>query len=123
MNQCRHLDAIESAPPSSDGRLECLRIGSWWVHLRRCATCGHVGCCDSSPHRHAPGHFHGTAHPLIQSFEPGEDWYRCYLDDLAFELPGQGAEPVAFRALTAMTPSAKEHDNERAAHRSRWASE
>jgi ATP-dependent Clp protease ATP-binding subunit ClpB len=49
MNQCRHLDAIEPAPPSGDGCLECLRIGSWWVHLRRCTTCGHVGCCDSSP--------------------------------------------------------------------------
>ncbi len=93
MNECRHLDAIEPAPASSDGCLECLQIGSWWVHLRRCATCGHVGCCDSSPHRHATHHFRGTAHPLTQSFEPDENWYWCYVDDVAFEIPGQGPSP------------------------------
>jgi uncharacterized UBP type Zn finger protein len=93
MNQCGHLDAIEPAPPSSDGCLECLRTGSWWVHLRRCATCGHVGCCDSSPNRHATSHFHATVHPLIQSFEPGEDWYWCYVDDVIFEIPGQEPSP------------------------------
>jgi uncharacterized UBP type Zn finger protein len=93
MNQCRHLHAIQPAPPSSDGCLECLRTGSRWVHLRRCATCGHVGCCDSSPNRHATGHFRATVHPLIQSFEPGEDWYWCYVDDVAFEIPGQGPSP------------------------------
>jgi hypothetical protein len=93
MNQCSHLDVIEPAPPSSNGCEECLRIGSWWVHLRRCASCGHVGCCDSSPHRHATGHFGGTAHPLVQSFEPGEDWYWCYVDAVAFEIPGQPPSP------------------------------
>lgn len=93
MNQCSHLDEIELAPPSSDGCVECLRIGSGWVHLRRCASCGYVGCCDSSPHRHATGHFRSTAHPLIQSFEPGEEWYWCYVDDVAFEIPGQAPSP------------------------------
>ena len=49
-----------------------------------CMSCGHVGCCDNSPNRHATSHFHATSHPLIQSFEPGEDWWYCYLDDAAF---------------------------------------
>lgn len=93
MDECTHLSAIEPAPPSGEGCLECLRIGSRWVHLRRCATCGHVGCCDSSPHKHATGHFRSTTHPLVQSFEPGEDWYWCYLDDMAFQIPGQGPSP------------------------------
>lgn len=55
-------------------------IGGCWVHLRICLICGHVGCCDSSPNRHARGHFHATGHPFIQSFEPGEDWRWCYVD-------------------------------------------
>jgi len=64
-----------SAPPSGDGCLECDESGSWWVHLRRCAQCGHVGCCDSSLNRHGTAHFAATGHPLMQSFEPGEDWF------------------------------------------------
>lgn len=74
------------APPSSEGCEDCLRIGSSWVHLRRCATCGHVGCCDSSPMRHATKHVKADDHPLVQSFEPGEDWIYCYADDVAFEI-------------------------------------
>ena len=61
-------------------------MGGRWVHLRRCTECGHVGCCDQSPNKHATAHFHETEHPLIQSFEPGEDWYFCYVDDFVFEL-------------------------------------
>ncbi len=67
-------------PPSGTGCAECLAADGWWVHLRRCAACGHVGCCDSSPHQHATAHYEDTGHPLVQSFEPGEDWYYDYRD-------------------------------------------
>ncbi|NMO57387.1 UBP-type zinc finger domain-containing protein [Actinoplanes sp. TBRC 11911] len=62
-------------PPSGTGCAECLGDGGWWFHLRRCAQCGHIGCCDSSPAQHATAHWRATGHPIIQSFEPGEDWY------------------------------------------------
>ncbi|MDR6520609.1 putative UBP type Zn finger protein [Variovorax paradoxus] len=77
---CTHLDQIHSVTPSSQGCEDCLRIGGRWVHLRMCLTCGHVGCCDSSEHKHATKHFHMTGHPLVQSIEPGEDWRWCYVD-------------------------------------------
>lgn len=64
-----------TVPPSGSGCLECERDGGWWVRLRRCAECGHVGCCDSSLSRHASAHFAETGHPIMQSFEPGEDWF------------------------------------------------
>jgi hypothetical protein len=83
---CSHLDQITTHRASGDGCVECLQIGGIWVHLRRCASCGHVGCCDSSPNRHATAHAHDTDHPLVQSYEPGEDWYWCYTDEVAFEL-------------------------------------
>ena len=67
-----------SVPPSGPGCVECERDGGWWFHLRRCAQCGHVGCCDSSPAKHATAHHHGTGHPLVSSFEPGEDWFWDY---------------------------------------------
>jgi uncharacterized UBP type Zn finger protein len=76
-----HLSAVRPVTPSAPGCEDCLRIGSFWVHLRLCLTCGHVGCCDSSPNRHARAHFHTTAHPIIQSFEPGEDWRWCYVHE------------------------------------------
>lgn len=79
---CTHLDTIHDVSPSAPGCEECLKTGDQWVHLRECLGCGHVGCCDSSPNRHATEHF--TAHqdhPIIMSFEPGEDWRYCYLDD------------------------------------------
>ena len=75
-----HLKEIRQVTPSAEGE-DCLRIGSPWVHLRLCLTCGHVGCCDSSPNRHARKHFHTSRHPIIQSFEPGEDWRYCYVDE------------------------------------------
>jgi len=85
---CTHTGEIDAdAAPSSQGCEDCLRIGGRWVHLRRCLVCGHVGCCDSSPNHHATEHFRETGHPLIQSFEPGEDWLWCYVDELAFEVP------------------------------------
>jgi hypothetical protein len=90
---CRHLSTITDAPPSDDGCTDCLAIGSQWVHLRRCTTCGHVGCCDSSPNRHATAHAATTDHAVVQSFEPGEDWFWCYVDEVGFELQGGEDSP------------------------------
>jgi uncharacterized UBP type Zn finger protein len=90
---CAHLDQIAAVAPSGAGCVECLAMGARWLHLRRCAECGHVGCCDSSPNKHATAHYNSTAHPLVQSYEPGEDWYYCYVDDLAFEIAGEGPSP------------------------------
>jgi uncharacterized UBP type Zn finger protein len=82
---CSHLDDVDrAATPSSEGCEDCLRTGGYWVHLRMCRHCGHVGCCDSSPSKHATAHFHSAGHPLVSSFEPGEDWWWCYLDELGF---------------------------------------
>jgi hypothetical protein len=64
-----------TVPPSGTGCLECEQAGGWWFHLRRCARCGHVGCCDSSPRQHATAHWRSTGHPLMRSFEPGEHWW------------------------------------------------
>ncbi|MFD5466912.1 UBP-type zinc finger domain-containing protein [Kitasatospora sp. NPDC127059] len=73
---------IEPAPPT-DGCADCLAQGSRdWVHLRVCLDCGHIGCCDNSPQRHATAHFHNTSHPVIRSYEPGEDWRWCYVHEL-----------------------------------------
>jgi hypothetical protein len=67
-----------SAVPSGTGCAECDAASGWWLHLRRCASCGHIGCCDSSPAQHASAHAAATGHPVIQSFEPGEDWFWDY---------------------------------------------
>jgi len=90
---CTHLDSIVTSEASGNGCVECLRTGGRWVHLRRCTTCAHVGCCDSSPGRHTTAHFHSSGHPVVQSFEPGEDWYFCYVDDVAFETDTDGPSP------------------------------
>ena len=82
---CTHLDQIRDVTPSANGCEDCLQSGDSWVHLRLCLTCGHVGCCDSSPNKHATAHFHQTQHPIIRSFEPGEDWAFCYPDNVFFE--------------------------------------
>ncbi len=79
---CTHLDQISNVQPSAEGCEECLQMGDSWVHLRECLVCGHVGCCDSSKNKHATKHFHITEHPLVQSFEPGEDWIFCYVDEV-----------------------------------------
>ncbi len=84
---CTHLDQAQDVEPSGGGCVECLAEGGRWVHLRVCMTCGHVGCCDSSPGKHATAHFHGDGHPLVQSYEPGEKWWWCYQDTAAFEVP------------------------------------
>jgi uncharacterized UBP type Zn finger protein len=85
---CTHLDTIHvtSLPENVPGCEDCLRIGGWWVHLRLCLSCGHVGCCDSSPNRHATAHARSSEHPIIRSLEPGEDWCWCYEDEIAFEV-------------------------------------
>lgn len=84
--RCTHLDEIRRADPRTPkGCEECLKSGDSWVHLRLCLTCGHVGCCDASPNRHATKHHHETDHPIIQSFEPGEDWGWCYPDELLLD--------------------------------------
>jgi uncharacterized UBP type Zn finger protein len=80
---CPHVVEIRPVVPRTpQGCEECLEIGSGWVHLRLCLTCGHVGCCDSSPNRHARRHAHTLGHPIVQSFEPGEDWRWCYVDEM-----------------------------------------
>ncbi len=81
---CTHQDQIADVEPSAEGCEDCLRDGGTWVHLRTCLMCGHVGCCDSSPNKHATKHFHATQHPIIKSFEPGEDWRWCYIDQVGF---------------------------------------
>jgi uncharacterized UBP type Zn finger protein len=83
--RCEHLGQVTEATPRGSGCEECLKTGDGWVHLRLCETCGHVGCCDSSPNRHATKHFRATRHPVIKSFEPGEEWGYCYVDDAFFE--------------------------------------
>jgi uncharacterized UBP type Zn finger protein len=83
---CSHLDQIRDVTPSAQGCEDCLRIGSSWVHLRMCLSCGHAGCCDSSPNRHATAHVHATGHPLVRSLEPGEDWMWCYVDEVGMVL-------------------------------------
>lgn len=85
--ECTHLNQIKDVAPSGPGCVECLAEHSEWVHLRRCVSCGHIGCCDSSPNQHATKHAMKTGHPIIQSYEPGEDWLWCYLDNLGFEIP------------------------------------
>jgi len=78
--------------PSGDGCVECEDAGGWWVHLRRCAACGHVGCCDSSPSQHASTHFRTSGHPVVQTFEPGEAWFWDYGSE-AFAHGPQLADP------------------------------
>jgi len=76
-----------SVPPSGPGCADCEQSGGWWLHLRRCATCGHVGCCDSSPAQHASAHWHESGHALVRSYEPGEDWFWDYRREQAYAGP------------------------------------
>ncbi|MFF4621133.1 UBP-type zinc finger domain-containing protein [Nonomuraea jabiensis] len=78
---CEHLSqADDPAAKTPEGCEECLAVGGRWVHLRRCLECGHIGCCDSSPAKHATQHYHETGHPVIQSYERGEEWRWCFVD-------------------------------------------
>jgi uncharacterized UBP type Zn finger protein len=84
--KCEHLKEVRDVTARTpQGCEECLAMGSRWVHLRLCLECGHVGCCDSSPNRHATAHFHATRHPMMRSFEPGEDWGWCFVDEIVYE--------------------------------------
>ncbi|MDB5392736.1 MAG: hypothetical protein JWM91_242 [Rhodospirillales bacterium] len=85
-NSCSHLGTIRRVRPSARGCEECLKAGSPWVHLRLCRTCGHVGCCDDSPNRHATAHYHATSHPIIEGYDPPEGWGWCYPDEFVFDL-------------------------------------
>ena len=88
---CSHLDQIRQLAPDGEitGCAQCLALGDSWVHLRLCQTCGQIGCCDSSPNRHATAHFVESGHPIVRSLEPGEDWSWCYEDELMFLVPGR----------------------------------
>ena len=83
---CSHLASIQDVTPSARGCEECLKSGDVWLHLRICRTCGHVGCCDDSPNRHATRHFHRTQHPIIEGYDPPEGWGWCYVDEVMFDL-------------------------------------
>jgi len=87
---CTHLDQIlvTDMPASVDGCEDCLRVGGKWLHLRICLTCGHVGCCDDSPNRHARAHAQAVQHPIVRTLEPGEDWNWCYIDQVGFRVDG-----------------------------------
>jgi len=76
-----------SVEPSGTGCVECEASGGWWLHLRRCAQCGHIGCCDTSPSQHATAHWKATGHPFIQSFEPGETWFWSFETEESYDGP------------------------------------
>jgi len=86
---CQHMIDLVPVPARTEGCEECLRRGMPWVHLRLCLTCGYVGCCDSSPGRHATKHFHQEGHPVVASFEPGERWAWCYVDQAELPVPAR----------------------------------
>jgi uncharacterized UBP type Zn finger protein len=91
---CTHLDQVTvlELPVSVDGCEDCLRMGGKWLHLRICLSCGHVGCCDDSPNRHATAHHQAAGHPIVRSLEPGEDWSWCYDDEVALLIDGVSGE-------------------------------
>ncbi len=81
IESCEHIELMREVTPDSDGCGDCHKTGDSWVHLRLCMICGHVGCCDDSKNQHATKHFQATGHAIIKSFEPGEDWGWCYIDE------------------------------------------
>lgn len=83
-----------SAVPTGTGCAECEAAGGWWLHLRRCAQCGHIGCCDTSPAQHASGHAAAAGHPVIRSFEPGEEWFWSYQTNEFYEQGPALAPPL-----------------------------
>ncbi len=89
---CEHANDLIPVPPHTRGCEECLKLGMQWVHLRLCLNCGHVGCCDDSPGRHATKHFKRTGDPVMASLEPGERWAWCYIDEVELPVP-EGFEP------------------------------
>lgn len=104
MPDCTHLDHVQITrlPESVDGCEDCLATGDEWFHLRICLECGHVGCCDSSPNRHASAHAEQSSHPIIRSLEPGEEWSWCFVDELGMildEVRGETRIPPSPLAL------------------------
>jgi uncharacterized UBP type Zn finger protein len=95
MTACSHLDSVEvtELPESVEGCEDCLETGGPWCHLRICLTCGHVGCCDSSPGKHATAHAKSSGHPIMRSVQPGEDWAWCFEDELTMRIPDVHGEP------------------------------
>ena len=93
---CTHVDQVRvvERPDDIEGCEDCLAIGAWWVHLRMCQICGRIGCCDSSPNRHATKHAHAQGHPIMRSVEPGEEWSWCFVDEVAFVLDARDAGRV-----------------------------
>ncbi len=85
-DQITQMAGISDVTPSARGFEECMNMGAKWVHLRLCRTCGHVGCCDDSPNRHATKHFHHTHHPIIEGYDPPEGWGWCYVDKVMLDL-------------------------------------
>jgi hypothetical protein len=100
MSGCTHVDQVTvfELPARTDGCEDCLAMGAEWLHLRICLECGHVGCCDDSPNRHATAHARASSHPIIRSLEPGEEWCWCFIDELALAIP-------AVRGETEIPPS------------------
>jgi hypothetical protein len=92
-----------AVPPSGTGCAECEEAGGWWLHLRRCAQCGHIGCCDTSPSQHASAHAAATDHPLIRSFEPGEHWFWSYPTEEMYET-GPALAPPEHHPLDQTVP-------------------
>jgi uncharacterized UBP type Zn finger protein len=84
---------VEQLPAEVAGCEDCLESGGSWCHLRICLTCGHVGCCDSSPNKHATAHFRETGHPIMRSVQPGESWAWCYEDEQSVAAPDVTGEP------------------------------
>jgi uncharacterized UBP type Zn finger protein len=83
MSVCEHIVEAQDPPPGTpQGCEECLADGTRWVHLRKCLSCGHIGCCDSSPGKHATAHYKETGHSVMASFEPGENWRWCFVDNV-----------------------------------------
>jgi hypothetical protein len=97
------MDGVDvNIPPSGPGCEECTAAGGWWFHLRRCAQCGHIGCCDSSVGQHGAAHFRATGHPLMRSFEPGEDWFYDFTSEQM--LSGPELAPPASHPADQPTP-------------------
>ena len=93
--ECTHRDTIQitELPPEVEGCEECLAAGGEWCHLRICLACGHIGCCDSSPGRHATAHAREQGHPIVRSIQPGEDWSWCFVDRIGLLLPEVQGQP------------------------------
>ena len=96
MTPCTHLDTVKitELPESIEGCEDCLPMGGKWCELRICLTCGHVGCCDSSPNRHATAHAKSSGHPMVRTAQPGEDWSWCYVDEVGMRIVQVEGEPA-----------------------------